>query len=101
MPIPRWRELARTPPLAQRNRAWVFLARCTGSSERGSNGSRDLLSLYRHPASELDHRIGRLGFPPGLGVIENGLVRPEFAGDGASRLVKRGPEFIAGGVWVE
>src|SRR5215469_11483454 len=79
----------------------VFLVRCTGSSERGSNGSRDLLSLHRHPASELDHRIGCLDFPPGLGVIENGLIPPELAGDGASRLVKRAPEFIAGGVRVE
>src|SRR5215471_12152474 len=59
----------------------VFLARCTGSSERSSNGSRDLLSLHRYPASELDHRIGRLNFPP--------------------RLVERSPEFIAGGVRVE
>lgn len=65
----------------------VFFVRCTGSAESGSNGARDLVSLYRHPAPEFDHGVGRLDFPPGLGVIENGLVRPQLVGDGASRLV--------------
>src|SRR6516162_9986366 len=79
----------------------IFLVRCTRPAERGSNGARDLVSLHRHPASEFDHRIGPLDFPPGLGVIENGLVRPELAGDGASCLVKRRPQLIAGGMRVE
>jgi hypothetical protein len=44
---------------------------------------------------EFDHRVDRLDFPPGLGVIENGLVRPELVGDGASRLVEFGLIAIA------
>src|SRR5215469_10508237 len=79
----------------------IFLVRCTGPAERGSDGARDLVSLDRHPASEFDHWVCRPDFPPGLGVIENGLVRPELVGDGASRLVKGRPEFIADGVRVE
>ena len=69
----------------------IFLVQRTGSAERSSDGARDLVPFYRDPASELDHRIDRLDFPPSLGVIEHGLVGPELAGDGASRLVKRGP----------
>src|SRR6516162_3594716 len=79
----------------------VFLVRCTRPAERGSDGARDLVSLHRHPASEFDHWVCRLDFPPGLGVIENGLVRPKLVGDGASRLVKGRPKVIADGVWVE
>jgi hypothetical protein len=69
----------------------ILLVQRTGSAERGSNGARHLLALHGHPAAVFDHRIDRLDFPPGLGVIENGFVRPELAGDGTSRLVKRCP----------
>src|SRR5215471_9039896 len=79
----------------------IFLVRCAGSAEPGSNRAHYLVSLHRHPASEFDHRIIRLHFPPGLGVIENGLVRPELVRDGTSRLVEGGPEFVAGGMRVE
>src|SRR5262249_39640839 len=79
----------------------IFLVRCARSAERGSNRARYLVSLHRHPASEFDHRIVRLHFPPGLGVIENRLLRPEILRDGTSRLVEVGPEFVAGGMRVE
>src|SRR6516162_1582492 len=78
-----------------------FLMRRTGPAERGSDGARDLVALHCHPASELDHRIGPLDFPPGLVVIENGLVRQKLAVDGTSCLVKRRPQFVADGMRVE
>jgi hypothetical protein len=79
----------------------IFLVRCAGSAERGQNRARYLVSIHRHPASEFDHRIVRLHFPAGLGVIENRLVRPELVRYGTSRLVEGGPEFVAGGMRVE
>jgi len=79
----------------------IFLVRCTGPAERGSDGACKLVSLHGHPASELDHRIGPLDFPPGLGVIENGLVRQKLAVDGTPCLVKRRPQLITGGIRVE
>jgi hypothetical protein len=79
----------------------ICLVWCARSAERGSNRAHYLVSLHRHPASEFDHRIARLHFPPGLGVIENRLVRPELVRDGASRRVEGGPESVAGGMRVE
>jgi hypothetical protein len=79
----------------------VFLMRCAGPAERGSDGARDLVSLHRNRPSQLDHRIGPLDFPPGLVVIENGLVRQKLAVDGTACLVKGRPQLIAGGKRVE
>ena len=79
----------------------IFLVRRTGSAECGPNGARDLISFHRHPAPEFDHRIGRLNFPAGLGVIENGLVRPKLNSNRAPRRVKHRPEFVAGSVRIE
>src|SRR5262249_29227603 len=66
----------------------IFLVRCAGPAECGSNRARYLVTLHGHPASEFDHRIVRLHFPPGLGVVENRFVRPELVRDGTSRLVE-------------
>jgi hypothetical protein len=79
----------------------VFLVGRTGSAERGSNGARNLGALHRHPAPDFDHRVGRQDFPPGLGVIEDGFVRPALACNGAPCFVKCSPQLIAGSMRIE
>lgn len=98
MPTWRRRELARTPPPAQRNGACSsplgVLGRRNGSVDKPGG----LFAIHCDPAADFPERVTALNLPTRLSVVEDGFVWPEFVGDGTSCLIKRRPELIAGGM---